>query len=172
MTRINLVDVKDLADQHLFSEYREIKMIPPALRRSIIATQKNMGRTQYHDDLASQVLLSNRIPETYTLNEGHVTFFYDKMSFLKERYELLQNELLTRNFAISHLGDYTEFTHDLHECWHNDYKPTSTETQVNIDRIVQRLNEKPTFYRYHGDVVPPSFFEDRYKHQTLVDVLS
>jgi deoxyribonuclease (pyrimidine dimer) len=35
MTRVNLVNVEHLADQHLFAEFRELKMVPVALRRSL-----------------------------------------------------------------------------------------------------------------------------------------
>lgn len=35
MTRINLVPAEDLTDQHLFSEFREIKMIAASLNRSL-----------------------------------------------------------------------------------------------------------------------------------------
>lgn len=37
MTRINLVPPEELMDQHLFAEFREIKMVPKSLRRSLQA---------------------------------------------------------------------------------------------------------------------------------------
>ena len=68
MTRINLITPSKLADQHLFAEWREIKMIPPALMRSL--------KSKNEQDIIS------KISNTYTLNKGHVTFFYDKINFL------------------------------------------------------------------------------------------
>ena len=69
MTRINLVSPEELTDQHLMAEWREIKMVPAALRRSL--------RTQ-----STQAVLK-KIPSAFTLNKGHVTFFYNKIDYLK-----------------------------------------------------------------------------------------
>ena len=35
MTRINIIPVSELADQHLIAEYREITMVPAALKRTL-----------------------------------------------------------------------------------------------------------------------------------------
>ena len=35
MTRINLVPITELSDQHLVAEYREIFMVGPSLQRSL-----------------------------------------------------------------------------------------------------------------------------------------
>ena len=35
MTRINIIPVQELFDQHLIAEYREITMVPAALNRTI-----------------------------------------------------------------------------------------------------------------------------------------
>ncbi len=35
MTRINIIPVKELYDQHLIAEYREITMVPAALNRTL-----------------------------------------------------------------------------------------------------------------------------------------
>ena len=159
MTRINLVRVEDLADQHLFAEWREIKMIVPAALRSLNA------RT------ANEILKS--IPSVYTLNTGHVTFFYTKLYFLKNRFDKLTDELLQRGFDITpfdfETDDYS-FVHNRigQEFWW----PTKRDIQVNIDRISQRLNERPSWYRYYGDVYSPDFFIDRYNQQLLFDTIA
>lgn len=64
MTRINLVPPSELTDQHLFAEFREIKMVPKALARSL------KGRRPRG--------VLEAIPKEFTLNTGHVMFFYDK----------------------------------------------------------------------------------------------
>ncbi len=46
MTRINLVPSQELMDQHLFAEFREIKMVPKSLRRSI-AARRDMGQSSF-----------------------------------------------------------------------------------------------------------------------------
>lgn len=158
MTRINLVRPEDLADQHLFAEWREIKMIVPAAKRSL-ATQS-----------ASKIY--GKISPHYTLNTGHVTFFYDKLQFLSNRFGDLTDELLQRGFDIAPFlfgNDDFDFVWNKIEqvIWH----PTKKDVRVNIDRIAQRLNERPTWYRYYGDVYAPDFFIDRYNSQLLVDAI-
>lgn len=158
MTRINLVRVEDLADQHLFAEWREIKMIVPAAKRSVMA----MPAIKVYD----------KISENYTLNTGHVTFFYNKLPFLVERYIELDAECRQRGFNISTFNFYTDDYYFVSgRISQIDWKPTKKDIQVNIDRIAQRLNEKPNWYRYYGDVYSPDFFIDRYNQQLLIDTL-
>lgn len=158
MTRINLVQVTDLADQHLFAEWREIKMIVPAAIRSLRAT--------------APFNIYERISPVYTLNAGHVTFFYNKLIFLKDRFDKLTDELHQRSFDITPFDfeneDY-EFVWDrMHQI---KWQPTKKDIQVNIDRIAERLKERPSWYRYYGDVYAPDFFIDRYQQQLLVDTI-
>jgi deoxyribonuclease (pyrimidine dimer) len=159
MTRINLVRPEDLADQHLFAEWREIKMIVPAAKRSFRSAK----------DVAT---LYEKISPHYTLNTGHVTFFYDKLQFLNLRFRDLTAEVLQRGFNIS---PFEFMTDDYFFVFHNlpqsVWVPTKKDIQVNIDRIAQRLNEKPHWYRYYGDVYTPDFFIDRYNSQLLVDAI-
>jgi deoxyribonuclease (pyrimidine dimer) len=159
MTRINLVYVKDLADQHLFAEWREIKMIAPAARRSLSSAQMTI---QIYEKIGIQ----------YTLNTGHVIFFYNKLSFLENRFAELTDELLQRGFNITpfnfRTADYLFVYNNLTQ---REWAPTKQDIRVNIDRIAQRLNEKPTWYRYYGDVYAPDFFIDRYNQQLLFDTI-
>lgn len=150
MTRVNLVNVQDLADQHLFAEWREIKMVPAALRRSL--------KTRNVKDIIKS------IPKRYTLNEGHVAFFFDKMHFLYDRYVQLTEELLNRNYNIQ--------MHDMDEIFYKDipeefrsveWQPEIDEIQVNVERIVIRLNERADWYKYYGTTTTPKYFEELYK---------
>ena len=79
MTRVNLVPVGELANQHAMAEWRELKMIPKALARSL--------KTQ------SVEKILKKIPKEFTLNCGHVLFFYDKGVFLRRRYEQLNQHM-------------------------------------------------------------------------------
>ena len=56
MTRVNLVPVGELANQHAFAEWREIRHIPKALARSL--------KTQSHEKILK------KIPKEFTLNTG------------------------------------------------------------------------------------------------------
>ena len=81
MTRINLVDPRQLSDQHLIAEYREIFMVGSALRRSL--NSPNWEKTK------------KTLPEKFTLNLGHVKLFYDKGKYLHKRYEEIVLEMKT-----------------------------------------------------------------------------
>lgn len=159
MTRINLVNVKDLADQHLFAEWREIKMVVPAAKKSLLAKPV--------------IKIYEKICPHYTLNIGHVTFFYNKLPFLHSRFNMLTEELLQRNFNIAQFDFETE---DYNFVWDRIgqilWYPTQRDIQVNIDRISQRLNERPNWYRYYGDIYSPDFFIDRYNQQLLFDIMA
>lgn len=159
MTRINLVKPSDLADQHLFAEWREIKMIAPAANRSL--------KTRPVSEIVKG------ISKEYTLNAGHVTFFYDKLTFLSLRFEELTYELMQRGYDIDQFDFRTPIFREVEsKIPQRSWSPTSKDKQVNIDRIVQRLKERPTWYRYYGDVYSPDFFEDRYNQQLLVDEIT
>ena len=70
MTRINVgVLPKELHDKHLIAEHREIKRIPNTIRN---------GRFKLDGQ-----------PSEFKLGKGHVKFFYDKLMYLKNRYERL-----------------------------------------------------------------------------------
>lgn len=147
MTRVNLVDPVLLADQHLFAEWREIKMVPAALRRSL--------RTRNKNDIL------RNISNEYTLNKGHVTFFYDKMNFLSDRYSMLTDELVKRGYELQ--------THDVSDIFYNnipeefktiEWSPTKYEIKINVERILLRLSERPNWYRYTGKLETYQWFKN------------
>jgi len=144
------VNVEYLADQHLMSERREIKMVPAALRRSL--KTRNIG-----DILAG-------IPKRYTLNTGHVKFFYPRMKFLTERYKLLTNELLIRRFNLSNpTDDFRQYTYDIPDEFNNvDWHPDKDEIDINVERISTRISAKPNWYRYYGERVEEGYFDEMY----------
>ena len=84
MTRINIIPVDQLYDQHLIAEYREITMVPAALKRTL--NSKNG-------------LDLSKIPNQYTLNKGHVYFFYNKGKYLDIRYNQIVKEMKNRGFT-------------------------------------------------------------------------
>ena len=94
------------------------------------------------------------IPEEYTLNSGHAMFFYNKFSYIKERHEQLEQEMLQRSYKI-------RGTYDLKIDWilphdMNDYSVTYKDKLCNVQRILQRIYEmqfikgKPEFYKLKG----------------------
>lgn len=131
MTRINLIDPSELADQHLFAEFREIKMIPKSLRRSLRAAwQREFDKNDSNDfseqraKLAMDAVLA-KVPPNYTLNTGHVSFFYDKGEYLRKRYAQLKEELRKRgiNFDESSKLDPDNIYDELDHRFQKDYVP-------------------------------------------------
>ena len=132
MTRINIIPVEDLTDQHLMAEYREIFMIGSALQRSLKSEQWD----------------PKRIPKKFTLNTGHVMFFYDKGKYLYKRYDQIKEELTKRNFNLdkSRLFKTTQFPTD----YYNDWEPTKEDQAIVWKRIEERIQQKPEWYRHYG----------------------
>ena len=132
MTRINIIPVEELTDQHLMSEYREIFMIGSALQRSL--NSKNWD--------------PQKIPKKFTLGTGHVMFFYDKGKYLYNRYDEIKHELTKRNFKLNkdRLFKVTQFPTE----YYNDWVPTKEDQEIIKKRIEERIQEKPEWYRHYG----------------------
>ena len=130
MTRINLINVNELSDQHLIAEYREITMVPAALKRTL--------------NSRNGLILKN-IPKNFTLNKGHVTFFYNKGQYLFNRYRLLINEMKKRGFYVDQTRKFPKevFPSELY----NDWKPSSDDQKIIRKRISEKIQQKPNWYR-------------------------
>lgn len=135
ITRINLVPPAELADQHLFAEFREIKMVPKALRRSLKA------RGLYG--------VLEAIPPKFTLNTGHVMFFYDKGQYLRERYTQLQYGLTKRgvNYDIHSALDPDRVWYAC-DALNNNYVPTPEALTIIRARLAEKIAMKPTWYKW------------------------
>jgi deoxyribonuclease (pyrimidine dimer) len=131
MTRVNIIPPQDLMDQHLMAEFREIRHVGPSLQRTLSSKNGNTFKT--------------KISETYTLNKGHVTFFYDKGLYLHKRFLLIKEELIKRGFNIN--KDIEFNLHLFPEDCINDYTPTQQEIDINLERINLRISEKTNFYK-------------------------
>lgn len=144
MTRVNVVPVSELADQHLFAEFRELKMVPRSLNRSLASKASRFPTFQQQ---VSAVLCL--LPVTYRLGAGHVSFFYDKGLYLQNRYSDICRELARRgvNYDANALLDPLRiFTQDARLC--KDYTPTPEALAENRARINERLQQRPGWYRW------------------------
>lgn len=132
MTRINIIPVEELTDQHLMAEYREMFMVGSALQKSLKSPNWD----------------KNRIPKELTLGTGHVMFFYDKGQYLYKRYSQIQKELTKRNYKLdkTRLFKVTQFPTE----YYNDWTPTDRDRTILRERIQERINEKPEWYRHNG----------------------
>lgn len=132
MTRINVVDPSELTDQHLMAEYRELPMVMGSLRRSL-ASKRGLPK----------------IPAKYTLNAGHVSYFYNKGKFLHQRYQLLIEHLTLRGYQLdpNRKADFSVFVDNN---LYGDWQPDDAAREINRQRINERIAAKPHWYRYFG----------------------
>lgn len=129
MTRINLVPVDELSDQHLLAEYRELPRMSSFAEKTV---------QEYKD-----------IPEQYKLNKGHMVFFLDKGTYLEDRHKEIVAELLHRGFNLT----MTEpFKMNRRFPQNDGWKPSYTEEEISRERIHEKLRMKPDFYKWTGQV--------------------
>ena len=130
MTRINIIPVSELTDQHLIAEYREITMVPAALTRTL---NSKSGFSK------------NKISTKFTLNTGHVYFFYDKGLYLYKRYNSLVKEMTLRGFNpdVKRFFPKGIFPSELF----NDWTPNIEDQELVRDRIKEKIAMKPNWYR-------------------------
>jgi len=117
MTRINIgVPPRELTNKHLIAEHREIKRIPNVVSKG----KYNLKGVSPH----------------FTLGKGHVSFFYDKLGYLKERYVSLYNECINRGFNVQ---NYEASWDGVPQELMNSYVPTERDVLIVTERIADRL---------------------------------
>jgi deoxyribonuclease (pyrimidine dimer) len=130
MTRINLIPVEELSDPWLLAEHREIKRIPNVIVKG-----------KFH-------LFG--VPENYTLGRGHVKFFYNKLCWLRLRYDKLFWECHRRGFNVE---DYSKsflkarYKYPELDC---DWTPTDSDIEISRSRLREKYQMKPDFYKWTG----------------------
>ena len=131
MTRINIVPPSELTDQHLIAEYREITMVPAALKRTL---NSKIG------------LRKDKISKKYTLNTGHVYFFYEKGLYLNKRYNEIIAEMKLRGFNPDPNRKFPKHIFPRH--LYNDWMPSFNEQKIIRHRIKEKIAMKPNWYRH------------------------
>ena len=85
-------------------------------------------------------------PEMFTLNTGHVKFFYNKGEYLHKRYDELVSEMKRRGMKPDPTRVFKR------EQWPDelylDWEPTETEQLIVRQRIQERIAVKPDWYRW------------------------
>lgn len=127
MTRINVVPVSELADIHAMAEYRELPMVMASARRS--DPSKYSPTTQY------------------TLNTGHVKFFWNKRGYLLNRWLDLIEELCARGYNLDPAAR-TVHWRELDRWPQVEWTPTQADMGVNRERIAARIAQKPHLYKW------------------------
>lgn len=132
MTRINLIEPNDLTKRHLVAEYKEITQFLHLVRNRV-----DKGHPM--DD----------IPSDYSLNGGHCLFFFDKGEYIYHRYQALKNGLDLRGVNVDedkYVSNLSRITDSYSQRLWNDYNPTMRDYSIVIERIQQRIDEKPHLY--------------------------
>lgn len=133
--RINVINPKYLADNHLIAEYRETKMSTFNYIRS--------SKTKNGID-------KSRISQRYTLNKGHAYMWYNKFGYIKKRFEAIVHEMKERGFATN----CTEINYNgIPEDAFGDFIPDEKDIRINLDRIIIRIADKPKWYKYKGKTI-------------------
>lgn len=115
---------------HLIAEYREITMIPAALRRSLKARD--------------QAAVLAGVPQLFTLNAGHVTFFYNKLHYVRQRLVRIMDEMTSRGYKTdpSRVLTFDGFP----TIFYGDWQETPAARDIILHRITQRRQQKPHLY--------------------------
>lgn len=131
MTRINSdIDPKLLKRMHLLAELREITMVPASLQRSLSTQSKRA--------------VLNGIPKKFTLNTGHVKFFYTRLTFLMNRFIRLCDEMENRGYTPDRSRIVAFYGFDIE--FYNDWTSTKEDDNIVHERIALRISEKPHLY--------------------------
>ena len=131
MTRINIIDTTELTDQHLIAEYREIFMVAGSLRRTLVS------KNGYQE---------SKVPKHYTLNSGHVYFFYNKGKYLHNRYNQLIDEMKRRGFKPDSNRVFPKEVF-IDNNLYNDWLPRVEDYNIIKQRIEEKIALKPDWYR-------------------------
>jgi len=132
MVRVNLLNPKNLTDQHLMAEYYEILMLSTYIKK--------------HPSL-------DNIPKEYILSKGHMRFFKDKIKYLKNRHDKIVREMKKRGFKPKKSFSLKGFKKTALKDW----KPNIKDKKLIKKRIIERINLKPEFYKYYKKPRTKSF---------------
>lgn len=134
MTRINLVPVEELSDQHLIAEYHELPRV------------------------AKQKISIKGAPDKYCLGKNHMKWARKHLLFTLSRYYSICDEMYHRGFAVKY--PYVEF---LDFClaspiakefvWRN-YNLTEEDTALSRNRLIEKYRLRPDWYRWTGRCKP------------------
>ena len=134
MTRINVaIPPRNLTDQHLLAEHREIKRMC-----SLYVNWKSK---------------QTKIPDKFSLGKGHVKFFLNKGKFTHERYKQIYTECKKRRFNVT---DYSLNWKSYSPEHYKDYIPPDVDKSILIDRISCRITESKQIPIYYGEKIQKS----------------
>lgn len=126
MTRINVVPVKELSDQWLIAEYREL---PRVIKQNINV---------------------ENAPSKYKLGEGHVKWARKHIVWVLNRYSKLCKEMEFRGFKVNHsFEDLYKLAVKLPDKLKNYYNVTKEDIILNRERLIEKYNLYYTWTKRH-----------------------
>lgn len=127
MTRINVVSVKELSDQWLLAEYRELPRV-----------------------ILQQHIYIGDAPEKYCLGKGHVKWAILHANYCLYRYYQICEEMKYRGFTVNY--DYNaldKYANDNQiRLYSKIYIPDKEDIKLNRQRLIEKYSQKPEFYRW------------------------
>lgn len=135
MTRINTISPSDLTDEWLIAEFRELPRIVNELR-------KYPNRFKLSD-----------IPKQYTLGQGHVKFFRNKLLYLQKRHANIVSELDNRNvnFDKTITVSLDDLSPAIKMFGCNDWTPCEEDHSVLFSRLEERFSLRKRSYHLTKD---------------------
>jgi deoxyribonuclease (pyrimidine dimer) len=130
MTRINVVPVQELTQQHLLGEWKEICRVFTLVRK---LKDRGINKYNFHKKIKQ--------PDDYTLGTGHVYFYYNRLGYVLKRIDQLHTEMLSRGYSPNRISE-NELIEGIDSFYLNDYNPTPEALRVNRERIALRLSTK------------------------------
>jgi deoxyribonuclease (pyrimidine dimer) len=135
VTRVNLVDPRTLSLQHLIVEWRELPRIAKACWLAI-----------ERDGIDGML---ERVPPEYVMGTNHVRHFYDKGTFITNRFAALQVEMRERGVNFDEditVDEWCVFDWDVR--LRKDYIPTPQAIALSQERLDFKIAQRPHWYRF------------------------
>ena len=137
MVRVDIINPRNLTDQHLIAEYKEIIMLVSYVKK--------------HPETSL-----DKIPEHYLLGTGHILFFKNKLLYLKKRFEKIKQEMKRRGFKAARDINVSQFSENLRKDWH----ASKEDKEIIKKRLIERIKLKPGWYSYYRKKKPLKFYID------------
>ncbi|UJD20068.1 endonuclease V [Escherichia phage T4] len=118
------------------AEYRELPRVFGAVRKHVANGKR---------------VRDFKISPTFILGAGHVTFFYDKLEFLRKRQIELIAECLKRGFNIK--DTTVQDISDIPQEFRGDYIPHEASIAISQARLDEKIAQRPTWYKYYGKAI-------------------
>jgi hypothetical protein len=141
MTRVNFgISPKNLSDEHLLSEHREIKRICKIFKKRIAN-----GNIE-------------NIPEKFCLGKGHVLFFLNKGKMTLKRYKEIRKECLMRKFNVSDFSNSWDIYKDNKKYFLEGRESYDEEKSILRERLILKIKlSKKKYWHYKRERVDKDF---------------